>query len=167
MGWPLEGAADHGVSEALYLRDPEGNGIEVYRDRPDNEWPRQGERIAMVTGPLDLRALAEAAPGPAPLPAGTRLGHIHLHVADLSASGGFYRERLGLQVTQSDYPGALFLSLGGYHHHVGLNTWTSRRAPEQATGLISFRWECEGEHEEMRDPDGTRVRFEPPRGLTR
>ena len=143
-GWHLSGASDHLVSEALYLSDPEGNGIELYRDRPREEWPREGDEIAMATLPLDLEDLL-ADPGagddaPA-MPAGTVLGHVHLQVKDLDSAAAFWVDALGLDVTASLYPGALFVSAGGYHHHVGLNTWAGEgapRPPDGATGLVHF-----------------------------
>ena len=125
-GWHLSGASDHLVSEALYLSDPEGNGIELYRDRGRDEWAHQGDEIAMATLPLDLEGLlaepgaAEAAPS---MPDGTVLGHVHLQVADLGGASAFWVDGVGFDVTVSSYPGALFVSAGGYHHHVGLNTW--------------------------------------------
>jgi catechol 2,3-dioxygenase len=143
--WPLAGASDHLVSEALYLSDPEGNGIEVYRDRPRNEWPRgpRGE-LQMATLALDLHALLDSLDGedvPQPaLPPGTDMGHVHLQVADLAASERFYVGALGLEVSVADYPGALFVAGGGYHHHVGLNIWNSRggRPPgARSSGLVS------------------------------
>ena len=143
-GWHLSGASDHLVSEALYLSDPEGNGIELYRDRPREEWPREGDEIAMATLPLDLEdLLAEPGAGddaPA-MPAGTMLGHVHLQVKDLDSAAAFWVDALGLDVTASLYPGALFVSTGGYHHHVGLNTWAgvgAPRPPAGARGLDRF-----------------------------
>ncbi len=148
-GWRLDGASDHLVSEALYLSDPEGNGIELYRDRPRAEWRRgpDGE-LAMATLPLDLDDLAgelvegaEAGPGDAGMPAGTTVGHVHLQVADLAAAEAFYARALGFGVTVRGYPGALFVAAGGYHHHVGLNTWASAGGPPAdpaARGLRDF-----------------------------
>jgi catechol 2,3-dioxygenase len=143
-GWRLSGASDHLVSEALYLRDPEGNGIEIYRDRPRERWYADG-RVRMPTLPLDLDALArEADPIPSGadgMPSDTRVGHVHLQVADLAETEGFYRRILGFEVTVRDYPGALFFSAGGYHHHVGTNTWASAGAsapPAGTAGLSSF-----------------------------
>jgi catechol 2,3-dioxygenase len=143
-GWHLSGASDHLVSEALYLSDPEGNGIELYRDRPREEWPREGDEVAMATLPLDLEdLLAEPGAGddaPA-MPAGTVLGHVHLQVKDLDSAAAFWVDALGLDVTASLYPGALFVSAGGYHHHVGLNTWAgvgAPRPPAGARGLDRF-----------------------------
>lgn len=139
---PLTGAADHGVSEALYLDDPEGNGIEIYRDRPRDEWPFEGESLAMGTDPLDLDGLLEAADergAAGVLPNGTGVGHVHLHVGDLEAAERFYAGILGFDVTQRYGSGALFLSAGGYHHHVGLNTWLGAGAPPPPPGAAGLR----------------------------
>ena len=143
-GWHLSGASDHLVSEALYLSDPEGNGIELYRDRPREEWPHAGGELEMATLPLDLESLL-AEPGgdtdEAEMPEGTVLGHVHLQVADLAAAEAFWVDALGLDVTVQGYPGALFASAGGYHHHVGLNTWAgvgAPRPPAGARGLDRF-----------------------------
>ncbi len=139
--WPLDGAGDHTVSEALYLRDPEGNGIELYRDRPRTQWPRAEDGMAMVTEPVDIKGLLATAPVAAPLHPQTRLGHMHLSVDDLAAGEAFYAGALGLNVTQRSYPGALFLAAGDYHHHVGLNTWGSpRRVAHGSTGLLRYGW---------------------------
>lgn len=136
-----EGAADHGVSEALYLRDPEGNGVELYRDRPSEEWPRRGGDVAMDSRALDLRALASEATRGEPLHAATLLGHLHFHVADLDEAESFFAEVLGMRVRQRDYPGARFLAYGDYHHHMGTNTWAGNRlAPDGATGLVGWTW---------------------------
>jgi catechol 2,3-dioxygenase len=143
-GWPLSGASDHLVSEALYLSDPEGNGIELYRDRPRGEWPRAEGRVEMATLPLDLESLLGEPGGEtadAAMPAGTTLGHVHLQVADLGDAEAFWVDALGLDVTVRGYPGALFTSAGGYHHHVGLNTWAGVGAPSPppgARGLVRF-----------------------------
>jgi catechol 2,3-dioxygenase len=144
-GWQLDGASDHLVSEALYLSDPDGNGIEIYRDRPREEWRYAGDQLQMSTLPLDLRSVLgeiEGAERLDPLaPAGTRIGHVHLQVADLDATEAFYSGILGFDVVVRGYPGALFVSAGGYHHHLGLNTWHSRGAappPPGAIGLRSF-----------------------------
>lgn len=139
-GGRLTGASDHLVSEALYLDDPEGNGIELYRDRPREQWRRDATtgELAMATLPLDLDdLLAElpaeqrepaAAAGTA-MPAGTTLGHVHLQVADLAAAEAFYVGALGFEVVVRGYPGALFAAADDYHHHVGLNTWASAGGP--------------------------------------
>ena len=137
-GWRLTGASDHLVSEAIYLRDPEGNGIEIYRDRPRTEWRRAGGEIEMDTLPLDLEGvLGELAADDSPrggMAPATRLGHVHLNVADIPASERFYAGALGFDVTVRGYPGALFVSAGGYHHHVGLNTWMGEGAPPPPPG---------------------------------
>ena len=140
--WPLQGASDHGVSEAIYLGDPDGLGIEIYRDRPQDEWPRDANGLAMVSDPLDLRALLDEAVRdgevPATVPPETRMGHVHLQVRELDEAEAFYHGALGFDVMQRMAPGALFVSAGGYHHHVGLNTWGvagAPPAPESAPGL--------------------------------
>ena len=134
--WPLQGASDHGVSEAVYLADPDGLGIEIYRDRPAAEWPREADGVAMVSDPLDLRALLDRVVGdgevPAKVPASTRMGHVHLQVRDIAEAEEFYHGALGFDVMQRMAPGALFVSAGGYHHHIGLNTWGVAGAPPQA-----------------------------------
>ncbi|GLK70545.1 VOC family protein [Ancylobacter dichloromethanicus] len=139
------GASDHLVSEALYLDDPDGNGIEIYRDRPAGEWRWDGATVEMATQPLDLRNLLaecpEGVPLDAPMPDGTRIGHVHLQVGDLAAARRFYVDHLGFAVTTDRYPGALFVSAGGYHHHLGLNIWQSRHGgppPANSVGLIDF-----------------------------
>jgi catechol 2,3-dioxygenase len=138
---PFDGASDHGVSEALYLRDPEGNGIELYRDRPRETWPLENGQVAMVSARLDVDELLGDAPRSGPLHPATRFGHIHLHVADLRDGERFYADTLGLAVTQRSYPGALFFSAGGYHHHVAVNTWArGASASDGATGLVSYAW---------------------------
>jgi catechol 2,3-dioxygenase len=143
--WPFQGFADHLVSEALYLADPDGNGLELYADRPPDRWARRNGQIVMGTEPLDVEnLLAEAAGDAAPwdgLQPGTGIGHVHLHVSDLARAEAFYHDLLGLDVTQRGYPGALFLSAGGYHHHLGINTWAGAGAPPpppEAVGLLSF-----------------------------
>jgi len=143
--WPFEGASDHGVSEAFYLRDPEGNGIELYWDRPVRTWHYRDGEVEMGTQALDVPALLEETQTSAPIHPATRLGHIHLHVDDLQAGERFYSGILGLNVTQRTYPGALFLAAGNYHHHVGLNIWAhGRRSPHTATGLIRYSWVVPG-----------------------
>ncbi len=145
-GWPLDGAGDHGVSEALYLRDPEGNGIELARDRPRDAWPRTAGGVAMGTEPVDVADLLASSPRAAPIHPATTLGHVHLSVDDLEAGETFYSRVLGLRVTQRSYPGALFLAAGDYHHHLGLNVWGSRRrAPPGAVGLLRYTWKVPAE----------------------
>lgn len=119
------GAADHLVSEAFYLTDPDGLGIEVYADRPRSMWRREGGEVVMATDPLDVASLVAEAGDTrwSGMPAGTAMGHIHLHVGDLAQASRFYGDGLGFDRTMWSYPGALFLSAGGYHHHVGTNVW--------------------------------------------
>jgi catechol 2,3-dioxygenase len=156
--WPLDGASDHLVSEALYLSDPDGNGIEIYCDRPRAEWPRSDGQLRMATIPLDLDDLlgelgdlsarrglpaggADASAPPDTVAAGTRIGHVHLQVSELRPAEEFYSGVLGFDVTVRGYPGALFVSAGGYHHHIGLNTWNSAGAqppPARSVGLRDF-----------------------------
>jgi catechol 2,3-dioxygenase len=123
-------AGDHLVSEAFYLQDPDNLGIEVYADRPRTAWRRLGRELMMATGPVDVAALRGAAGDVAwnGLPAGTTIGHVHLHVGDLARAAEFFSEALGFDRTVWQYPGALFFGAGGYHHHVGTNTWTGRGA---------------------------------------
>jgi catechol 2,3-dioxygenase len=145
-GWRFTGASDHLVSEALYLNDPEGNGIEIYRDRGREEWTRDDEgQLQMATLPLDLDGVVgeidSAGAIPAEMPDGTYIGHMHLQVAAIPAAEDFYVRALGFDPTVRTYPGALFVSAGGYHHHVGLNTWESAGGsppPAGSTGLRSF-----------------------------
>jgi catechol 2,3-dioxygenase len=141
--WSLDGVADHLVSEALYLSDPDGNGIELYRDRPRDEWRYDGAQLQMATLPLDLRSLADelaTADGPQPTaPAGTVMGHVHLQVASIPEAEAFYHGVLGFDVTTRGYPGALFVSAGGYHHHLGLNTWQSAGSGPAAPGSVGLR----------------------------
>jgi catechol 2,3-dioxygenase len=136
-------SADHAVSEAMYLWDPDGLGIEVYADRPRSEWRQRGRELYMTTEPLDLRGLIRAAPS-APwngLPEGTTIGHMHLHVGDLAAGEAFYHRALGLDKVVWSYPGALFLSAGGYHHHLGINTWAAGAPPAAADEARLLQWE--------------------------
>lgn len=119
------GASDHLVSEALYLQDPDGLGIEVYRDRPRAEWRRAGTELMMATDPLDFASVS-AAGGGEPwrgMPIGTVMGHLHLHVGDIARASDFYGRAMGFDRMVWSYPGALFLAAGGYHHHLGTNTW--------------------------------------------
>jgi len=181
----LTGASDHAVSEAIYLDDPEGNGIEVYRDRLPEEWRWNGERIHMTTERLDLDNLAADAGSTAyaGAPAGLRIGHIHLRVGDLAVTQKFYSDLVGLDAT-AGRGGALFMSSGRYHHHVGSNIWQSAGAGQRddnRAGLSWFAFDAADEGTraaalarlkaanvplasspqgpEARDPYGTRVRF--------
>lgn len=136
--WQLGGASDHGVSEALYLTDPEGNGIEIYRDFPREEWPVAADgSIRLGTYPLDLEPLEAAAAGNSEVPAGTDVGHVHLEVSSLEAFRDFYVDIIGFEV-QTEVPAALFVSAGGYHHHIGANTWNHRSGPVSGRGLSWF-----------------------------
>jgi catechol 2,3-dioxygenase len=142
--WRFTGAADHLVSEALYLDDPEGNGIEIYRDRDRDEWSYAAGELKMATLPLDIEGVLDGVPagdtgeGMAP---GTHIGHVHLQVASIPAAESFWVDAVGFDPVVRGYPGALFVSAGGYHHHIGLNTWAGRGAlapPPGARGLRSF-----------------------------
>lgn len=149
----LTGASDHLVSEALYLSDPEGNGIEIYRDRPRAEWPTEpGGGVAMDTLPLDLEELLDArerSGEPARrLSAGSRIGHVHLYVSRLAEAEAFYVGVLGFATMARYGRAALFVSAGGYHHHVGLNVWLGEGAPPPAEGAAGL------EHFVVRLPGG-------------
>lgn len=184
---PVSGASDHEVSEAIYLDDPEGNGVEVYCDRPASSWRWQDNLVAMVTEPLDVGAILQELDDKTlpygTAPGGLRVGHIHLHVGDVGKAEEFYSGVLGLDVVRRR-GGATFMSTGGYHHHVGANTWRSPgaglRDPERA-GLSWFAFEAEddrahdalvarleaagvptttaGSGLEFADPWGTRIRL--------
>lgn len=136
------GMSDHLVSEALYLTDPDGLGIEVYADRPRSAWRVEGSTIAMATDPLDVEDLLAAAGRTSwsGAPAGTRMGHVHLHVGDLDQAAAFFHAGLGLDRVVLGFPGALFLSAGGYHHHLGANTWAAGapRAKEGDARLLEW-----------------------------
>ena len=185
------GSADHLVSESLYLQDPDNLGIEVYADRPRSSWRRVGRELMMATDPLDIAGLLEAAGAPrwAGMPAGTTMGHVHLHVGDLAQASDFYSEAIGFDRMVWHYPGALFLAAAGYHHHLGTNTWAGSDAvapgPEDArllewtvelpqaaqlkevgaslarSGYTTEWGEEEGRSPELvtRDPWGTQLRF--------
>jgi len=136
-------SADHAVSEAMYLWDPDGLGIEVYADRPREAWRWRGRELQMTTEPLNLRSLVGAAPA-SPwqgLPGGTTIGHMHLHVGDLANAEAFDPRALGLDKTVWSYPGALFLSAGGYHHHLGTNTWAAGAPPAGENDARLLEWE--------------------------
>lgn len=138
--YPLGGASDHGVSEALYLSDPDDNGIEIYADRPRAQWPTEGGKLTMYTNALDLHSVLDAADRPWDgLAAGTRIGHIHLHVADLAAAKAFYCGLLGFDLIVNYGGSALFVSAGGYHHHIGLNTWAGVGVPPAPAGSAGLR----------------------------
>ena len=137
------GASDHLVSEAIYLHDPDGLGIEVYADRARESWKHVDRELTMATVAMDVRAVAEAGGG-APwvgMPAGTVLGHVHLHVASLEEARAFYHDVLGLDLMVWSYPGALFFSAGGYHHHLGTNTWAAGQPSAAADEARLIDWE--------------------------
>lgn len=139
----LEGASDHLVSEAIYLSDPEGNGIEIYADRPHDVWKfHQDGQVEMATNRLDLQALYDSAPQDTwdGMADGTAIGHIHLQVGNIPEADTFYRDVLGLKI-MARYPGASFFATGGYHHHVAANIWNSRGAGTRSasmTGLSDY-----------------------------
>ena len=182
------GAGDHLVSEAFYLQDPDDLGIEVYADRPRDTWQRRNRELVMATDPVDVRSLLEACTGTAwtGMPAGTTIGHVHLHVGNLEKAAHFYSDALGFDRMVWSYPSALFLAAGGYHHHLGTNTWagpTARPAHPDAPQLLEWRLELptsddvaaaasslqsagyttttDGPHVTTRDPWGTGLRLAP------
>ena len=187
--YPLSGFGDHLVSEAIYLNDPDGNGLELYRDRPRAEWRYKDGQVQMASDPVDVDGIMAEVPDPqAPLagmPAGTDIGHVHLRAGDIPQAEKFYHEVLGFDIVFR-MPSALFVSAGGYHHHLGLNTWHSRgapRPPEDSVGLRDYSilvpgaeardriaarlaaaqigTEREGEALVVDDPFGNRIRIEP------
>ena len=141
--YPLQGAADHLVSEAIYLADPDGNGLEIYRDRPRAEWPVQNGQVRMATDPLDAKGVVEAGRSEARawngIAPGTRIGHMHLQVSGLRAAEQFYVDGLGFGLMQRFAPSALFVAAGGYHHHLGMNTWNSLGAPPTPPDAVGLR----------------------------
>ena len=141
------GMSDHFVSEAIYLTDPDGLGIEVYADRPRSRWTQHDRQLTMTTIPLDVESVIQSAKESPDgmrwtgMPAGTVIGHVHLYVSDLDRAAQFYHAGLGLDKMVWSYPGALFLAAGGYHHHLGTNTWAAgapQAGPEDARLL---EWE--------------------------
>ena len=164
----VDGAGDHLVSEALYLTDPEGNGLEMYRDRPRHTWEIIDGQVKMDTLPVDLPALIAAAPD-APfreLPVSTRLGHVHLQVNDIPRAVWFYQDVLGFDY-MTGFASAAFMAAGGYHHHIGLNTWHSRGAappPADALGLAHYTVvlpDADARHTLLDRLDAANVAFEP------
>jgi catechol 2,3-dioxygenase len=158
---PLTGASDHAVSEALYLRDPDEHGIEIYADRPRETWEgRVGEKL--TTLPLDVGDLVTLDDGAFDgLPAATTIGHVHLCVRDIPETLAFYRDTIGFDVTAAVRTQAVFLSAGGYHHHVGANTWESAGAPPAPPGtarLLRATFVVPGaDDRELRDPSGNTI----------
>lgn len=141
----VQGASDHGVSEALYLNDPDGNGMEFYIDRPRAQWPVDDlGKVQMDVEALDIDDLVGQFPDGVPawqgLPARTTIGHVHLHVRDLLEAEIFYTRTLGFQVMQHYGATAVFISAGGYHHHIGLNTWAGVGAPPPPADAAGLRW---------------------------
>ncbi|MDX1493815.1 MAG: VOC family protein [Longimicrobiales bacterium] len=137
------GASDHLVSEAVYLYDPDGLGIEVYADRPRASWRHQGRQLLMATDPMDVEDVMRSSDGSEwkGLPRGTRMGHVHLHVGELDAARRFYHDGLGMDLMVWSYPGALFLSAGGYHHHLGLNSWAAGAPPAAEDEARLLDWQ--------------------------
>jgi catechol 2,3-dioxygenase len=157
------GASDHLVSEALYLDDPDALSIELYRDRPRETWPppEPGEKVRMDTLALDLQALAAEAEGDS---TGVRIGHVHLKVADVEEAVRFWTQEVGLELMAGWAGQAAFLAADGYHHHIGVNTWSSRAAdpePPEGPGLDAVVIGGTGREEELRTPDGLRIVLEP------
>lgn len=140
----VQGFSDHLVSEAIYLPDPDGNGIEIYRDRPRDQWPRENGKLRMATDPLDLDDLLSELDGHAEnwsgLHSDTIIGHVHLHVRDIPEAERFYRDVLGFDLVLRYGPSAAFLSAGGYHHHIGVNTWAGAGAPPPPEDAVGLRW---------------------------
>jgi len=136
------GMSDHLVSEALYLTDPDGLGIEVYADRPRNQWKYEQRQLTMATNPLNVQDLVAAAKGEkwTGMPAGTIVGHVHLYVGDIDEAASFFHEGLGLDKVVWSYPGALFLSAGGYHHHLGTNTWAAGAPQAEENDARLLEW---------------------------
>lgn len=146
----LHGAADHGVSWAVYLADPDGNGVELTWDKPASEWPWRGERLQMVSQALPLNRILLERSGQQGGSGTFHIGHLHLQVADLSVAGDFCRQ-FDLRVTQADFPGAIFMARGLYHHHLAVNTWRTRPVHDvsgNTLGLVGW---------EMSNRDGTIV----------
>jgi catechol 2,3-dioxygenase len=137
------GASDHLVSEALYLTDPDGLGIEVYADRPRSSWGYDGPQLRMATEPMNLGELVRAAGDRhwSGMPAGTRVGHVHLHVGDTAEAERLYHQALGFDKVVWNYPGALFLSAGGYHHHLGVNSWAAGAPAATEDDARLLHWE--------------------------
>lgn len=140
--YPLQGISDHLVSEALYLADPDGNGMEIYVDRPSESWEWIGEQVTMSTEQVDLRSLLSEANGEkfTGLPSATIMGHIHLHVSDLAKAAEFYINGLGFKVVYQISNQALFISSGGYHHHIGLNIWNGKGVQAPSRNSVGLKY---------------------------
>ena len=137
------GMSDHLVSEAVYLSDPDGLGIEVYADRPGDTWVLQERQLKMASNQLDVQSVIAAAGGQKwdGMPEGTKIGHVHFYVGDIGEASDFYHDGLGLDKIVWSYPGALFMSAGGYHHHVGVNTWAEGSPPATDEDAKLIDWE--------------------------
>jgi catechol 2,3-dioxygenase len=142
MQVPITGASDHGVSEAIYLDDPEGNGVEVYADRPAESWEWRDGLVSMITERLDIPGLVQADNGVpyTEAPPGLRVGHIHLRVGDVATAERFFHELIGLDITRGGRHGATFMSTGRYHHHVAANIWDSRGAGPRDVERAGLDW---------------------------
>ncbi|MDQ0887696.1 catechol 2,3-dioxygenase [Paenibacillus sp. V4I9] len=140
--YPLQGISDHLVSEALYLADPDGNGMEIYVDRPSDSWEWIGEQVSMSTEQVDLRSLLSETNGEkfTGLPSETIMGHIHLHVSDLAKAAEFYIHGLGFKVVYQISNQALFISSGGYHHHIGLNIWNGKGVQAPSRNSVGLKY---------------------------
>jgi catechol 2,3-dioxygenase len=152
--YPIRGASDHAVSESVYLDDPDGNGLELYADRPRDQWPYRGSEVQMTIDPFDAEGvMREAGDGGVPwrVPVETKIGHVHFTVSSLESAERFYAGALGFDVTQRSLPGILAVSAGGYHHHVNLNVWAGENAlrdRDDVAGLIE--WELVLDNPEAR-----------------
>lgn len=143
MQTPIGGASDHGVSEALYLTDPDGHGIEIYRDRPRDEWPRQADgELAMTVDPLDAQGILAAGEGQTwtGMPPETVMGHVHLHVSQMNPAEAFYVDQVGFDLIQRYGGQASFVSAGGYHHHLGMNVWAGIGVPPASEEMARLLW---------------------------
>src|SRR5258708_1386072 len=165
--YPMQGMSDHAVSEAIYLADPDDNGIELYADRPRETWPKVNGILSMGKEPLDVEDLLATLPSQVSshVPTDLRLGHIHLNVTALSPAEAFYHNKVGLDVTVRSYPGALFMAADGYHHHLGLNTWmrSDQPAPQDTAGVVDFTFSRRGLYaaQAFTDPDGLKLKIVP------
>lgn len=157
--YPLQGLSDHGVSEAIYLTDPEGNGIELYVDRPKDQWPYQLQQLAMVTEPMKYQEVLNLARPYQRFSNQVVLGHLHLHVSNLAEAVAYYQSILHYEVIQYYGESAVFLSSGSYHHHLGLNTWSGQDLPIKnlnTTGIVAFQVQTTHDHSGV-NPTGISV----------